>query len=211
MSSVLSLLPKSWLFACGGILLLALVAVGGFCAWQGYGAGFERAEALGQASLAAEKQDRAEENVARALAVAKAEREARQKYEEQVARNAALDSQLAEAKSVLVAERKRFNQRIADAAIAAANTCAGLPAEWVRLYNEAYGAGGVDGIEGGVPGGASQTSGASSGSGSRLSQPEPLTSPADILSHARDMGQEYQELKAQLNTLIDAVDGGKRE
>ena len=208
MSKVLSLIPKSWLLSCGGILLLVLVAVGGVCAWKGYNAGFERAEALGQAALATEKQERAEENVARALAVAEAEREARERYEAAVARNAELDLQLAAVKSTLATERKRFNQRIADAANAAANTCTGLPAEWVHLYNEAYGAGGIDGIEGGLSGGASQTPGANAGSGSRLPQSESLTSPADILSHARDVGQEYQKIRAQLEALIDAVEGG---
>lgn len=209
MSDILSLIPKSWLVSAGAALLLVIVIVGGACAWQGYEAGFDKARAEGAASLAAERRDRAEENAARALAVADAERAARVKLEQAVARSTLLDRELRATRDQLAAERKRFNQRIANAAQAAAATCTGLPAEWVRLYNDELGSGGEPPDASGLPSLSVGASGASPGAVSRVSPDASLTTPADILAHARDYGGYCRDMKAQLNALIDAVEGGQ--
>lgn len=204
MASLISLIPVPWRITGAVVLVLGLglAAAGG--AWWGYGKGYETAKAKGDAALSAEKADRERENTERALAVASAERSARLKLEEAQQQVAALESQLVAAELGYAKERAAFNRRINDVSQNAANHCVGLPADWVQAYNDGIYGAGSDALPGyaRIPL-AVGSAGAGQPVGSGVSRNEPLTSPADILAHARDLGQQYRRLYRQVNGWID--------
>ena len=91
----------------------------------------------------------------------------------------------------------------------ASRHCAGLPAGWVRLYNEALGlapaapeasapAAGI-----GAPAGSASATGAGVRSGASV-----MVSPEDLLAHARDYGGYCRNLRAQAEALL-AVEKGR--
>ena len=150
---------------------------------------------------------RAEEEKARAEAVAAAERRAHEALVAATARGEKLAPKTAE----LDAERASVNRRIRDVSEKARRDCAGLPAGWVRLYNEAlYGSYHSAGNEGSAPGGAYDAPGSAGAAGARV-QPDTLATPEDVLAHVRDYGGYCRKLEAGYRALITFYnDGGSR-
>ena len=177
-----------------------VLAVGLLCAAccaAGYVRGFGIAETRGRVLLAEQAEASASER--EALAVAAAETE----------RAAAIAGELSETRNRLAAERQAFTRRMDRVAEDASRHCAGLPAGWVRLYNEALGlapaapeasapAAGI-----GAPAGSASATGAGVRSGASV-----MVSPEDLLAHARDYGGYCRNLRAQAEALL-AVEKGR--
>ena len=119
-----------------------VLAVGLLCAAccaAGYVRGFGIAETRGRVLLAEQAEASASERETLAVAAAEAERLARQRLEAETERAAAIAGELSETRNRLAAERQAFTRRMDRVAEEASRHCAGLPAGWVRLYNEALG------------------------------------------------------------------------
>lgn len=191
-----------------------VLAVGLLCAAccaVGYVRGFGIAETRGRALLAEQAEASASEREALAAAMAEAERLARRRLEAEAERAAAIAGELSETRSRLAAERQAFTRRMARVAEDASRHCAGLPAGWVRLYNEAlYGSYHSAGNEGSAPGGAHDAPG-SAGTARAGIQPDALATPEDVLAHVRDFGGYCRKLEAGYRALITLYnDGGSR-
>ena len=191
-----------------------VLAVGLLCAAccaAGYVRGFCIAETRGRALLAEQAEASASEREALAVAAAEAERLARQRLEAETERAAAIAGELSETRNRLAAERQAFTRRMDRVAEDASRHCAGLPAGWVRLYNEAlYGSGHSAGNEGSAPGGAHDAPGSAGAAGARV-QPDALATPEDVLAHVRDYGGYCRKLEAGYRALITFYnDGGSR-
>lgn len=167
----------------------------------------ELQEARHEARIAGMAQEASEKEKARAEAVATAERAARERLEQEAARVASLSAELSDARAQLVKNRKDFDVRLKQVSLAAARDCAGLSADWVRLYNEALGlagAGGGPGGEGVDSAGAAAASGQAGPAGTGL-RGGTLTTPEDVLTHVRDYGGYCRSLEIQLATLARVV------
>lgn len=183
----------------------ALLVAGGWIAHL-YGT-LERQEARYEARIADMAREVSEKEKARAEAVAAAERTARERLEKESTRVASLSAELSDARATLARERKSFNARLQAVSVAAAHDCAGLSAEWVRLYNEALGLArpgggpaGPDADSAGPPAAPGQTGPARAGL-----QPDALATPEDVLAHVRDYGGYCRGLEAQARALRKAV------
>lgn len=196
---MLSKIP-SWLWA-----VLVCVVIYGAGVWRGLDVVTEEYEA----KIAVMNAVRAEEERARAEAVAAAERQAHEALVAATARGEKLARELATKTAELDAERASVNRRIRDVSEKARRDCAGLPAGWVRLYNEALGlapaapeasapAAGI-----GAPAGSASATGAGVRSGASV-----MVSPEDLLAHARDYGGYCRNLRAQAEALL-AVEKGR--
>lgn len=196
---MLSKIP-SWLWA-----VLVCVVIYGAGVWRGLDVVTEEYEA----KIAVMNAVRAEEERARAEAVAAAERQAHEALVAATARGEKLARELAAKTAELDAERASVNRRIRDVSEKARRDCAGLPAGWVRLYNEALGlapaapeasapAAGI-----GAPAGSASATGAGVRSGASV-----MVSPEDLLAHARDYGGYCRNLRAQAEALL-AVEKGR--
>ena len=119
--------------------VIAVVLLCAACCAAGYVRGFGIAETRGRALLAEQAEASASEREALAVAMAEAERLARQRLEAEAERAAAIAGELSETRNRLAAERQAFTRRMDRVAEDASRHCAGLPAGWVRLYNEALG------------------------------------------------------------------------
>ena len=184
-----------------------VLAVGLLCAAccaAGYVRGFGIAETRGRVLLAEQAEASASEREALAVAAAEAERLARQRLEAETERAAAIAGELSETRNRLAAERQAFTRRMDRVAEDASRHCAGLPAGWVRLYNEALGlapaapeasapAAGI-----GAPAGSASATGAGVRPGASV----------DLLAHARDYGGYCRNLRAQAEALL-AVEKGR--
>ena len=185
-----------------------VLAVGLLCAAccaAGYVRGFGIAETRGRVLLA----EQAEASASEREALAEAERLARKRLEAETERAAAIAGELSETRNRLAAERQAFTRRMDRVAEDASRHCAGLPAGWVRLYNEALGlapaapeasapAAGI-----GAPAGSASATGAGVRSGASV-----MVSPEDLLAHARDYGGYCRNLRAQAEALL-AVEKGR--
>ena len=153
-------------------------------------------------------QEVSEKEKARAEAVAAAERSARERLEKETARVATLSAELSDARQKLAKERQNFDARLQKVAVAARRDCAGLPVDWVRLYNEALGlaagSGGGPGSENAAPAGVAEPSG-QAGPARAGVQPDALATPEDVLAHVRDYGGYCRGLESQLATLARVV------
>ena len=196
---MLSKIP-SWLWA-----VLVCVVIYGAGVWRGLDVVTEEYEA----KIAVMNAVRAEEERARAEAVAAAERQAHEALVAATARGEKLARELATKTAELDAERASVNRRIRDVSEKARRDCAGLPAGWVRLYNEALGlapaapeasapAAGI-----GAPAGSASATDAGVRSGASV-----MVSPEDLLAHARDYGGYCRNLRAQAEALL-AVEKGR--
>lgn len=148
-----------------------------------------------------------EKEKARAEAVAQAERAARERLEKESARVASLSAELSAARAALAQERKSFNARLQAVSVAAARDCAGLSADWVRLYNEALGLAGTDsgpGSKNTDPAGPAAAPGQTGPARAGL-RGDALASPEDVLAHIRDYGGYCRGLESQLATLARVV------
>ena len=197
--------------AMAAVLLMGLLA--GYAAWRGYHAGYERADAERRAEVSEIRADHA-------LALAGAESRARAMLEAETTRAFDLERQyLAAAKTIAAQRRQITNRRIEDASrnVAAADGRCLFGPDWVRLYNEAIGAGAGDGdrpVPGAAPGpdaaaGPAQAAdaGIPRGDGPVTETVMPAVTPQDILAHIRDYGARCRELEAQLHGLIDWAQG----
>lgn len=190
----------SWLWA-----VLVCVVIYGAGVWRGLDVVTEEYEA----KIATMNATHAEQERARAEAVAAAERRAHEALVAATARGEKLARELAAKTAELDAERASVNRRIRDVSEKARRDCAGLPAGWVRLYNEALGlapaapeasapAAGI-----GAPAGSASATGAGVRSGASV-----MVSPEDLLAHARDYGGYCRNLRAQAEALL-AVEKGR--
>ena len=195
---MLSKIP-SWLWA-----VLVCVVIYGAGVWRGLDVVTEEYEA----KIAVMNAVRAEEERARAEAVAAAERQAHEALVAATARGEKLARELATKTAELDAERASVNRRIRDVSEKARRDCAGLPAGWVRLYNEALGlaagAGSGPGSESADPAGTAAPPGQTGPAGTGV-RGDALATPEDVLAHARDYGGYCRGLEIQLGTLARVV------
>lgn len=183
----------------------ALLVAGGWIAHL-YGT-LERQEARYEARIADMAREVSEKEKARAEAVAAAERTARERLEKESVRVASLSAELSDARATLARERKSFNVRLQAVSMAARRDCAGLSAEWVRLYNEALGLarpGGGPGSQNTDSAGPAAAPGQAGPARAGL-QPDALATPEDVLAHVRDYGGYCRGLEAQARALRKAV------
>lgn len=198
-------LGNSQLLAVGA-LLLGLAYAGG--RWQGYGSGYDQAKAQGDADLANLK-------AAHADAVAKAEVEARQRLLLAQHDATRLGDALSEARAELQATQTQLKRRIAHVTTsyrpapgAAAQALPQPVFTWgfVRLWNDAIGAGGPRLPEAGTACGADPKAGAAQGADAGLCRdeltPSGLTA-ADVLAHVTDYGARCLGLEQQLKAWIE--------
>ena len=190
---------------------LALLLAGLLAAWWGYAAGTRHTSERYEAKLAAINAAHAEQERTRAEAVAAAEKNARERLAAETARSEKLARELAAKTAELDAERASINKRIRDVSEKARRDCAGLPAGWVRLYNEAlYGSYHSAGNEGSAPGGAHDAPGSAGTAHAGVWQ-DALATPEDVLAHVRDFGGYCRKLEAGYRALITFYnDGGSR-
>lgn len=184
------------------VLLLCLC-----CGAAGYARGVSVESARGRARLAEQAETASREREARAAAEAEAERLARSRLEEETARTAAVAGELSETRNRLAAERQAFNRRMARVSEEASRRCAGLSADWVRLYNEALGLAEPDASAPAAGTGAASASAAAAGSGVQPGA-SVMVGPEDLLAHVRDYGGYCRSLRAQTEALL-AVRGVK--
>lgn len=155
--------------------------------------------------------DTAEQERGRAEAVAAAEKSARERLAAATERGDKLAAELANTTRALDAARVDLNRRIRHVSETARRDCPGLPAEWVRLYNEALGLAetGPDHSAGGGSsgsGGAADASGSAGAAGAGI-QPDALTTPEDVLAHIRDYGHYCRRMEAGYRALITLHNG----
>ena len=188
------------LFGGGLPLAICLAAL-----LAGYLHGRDTAEQEGNARIAALQAAWAEQERSRAEAVAAAEKSARERLAAAAERGDRLAAELTNTARALDAARADLNRRIRRVSETARRDCAGLPAGWVRLYNEALGLAGPGRIPGGEVQGPGRAADASGSAGAAFSgiQPDALTTPEDVLAHIRDYGQYCRRLEAGYRTLID--------
>ena len=166
------------------VLLLCLC-----CGAAGYARGVSAEAARGRARLAEQAETASREAEARAAAVA---------------------GELSETRSRLAAERRAFNRRMIRVSEEASRRCAGLSADWVRLYNEALGLAPVKSVPSASAAGAGAAAGSAPAAGSGLQPGTPVTaSPEDLLAHVRDYGGYCRSLRAQTEALLSVQEGAK--
>lgn len=143
---------------------------------------------------------------AHAEAVASAERSARERLAESAALADRLQADLVNKNQEMDRERREFNRRLKDVSEAARRDCAGLTADWVRLYNEALGLDNRSGNEVSAPGKPSDAS-RSAGTSRAGVREDALTTPEDVLAHIRDYGGYCRSMEAAYQALIDYEKG----
>ena len=194
------------LFDSGPLLLFCLLSM-----FAGYVHGRDTAEQEGKARIAALQTAWAEQERSRAEAVAAAEKSARERLAAATERGDRLAAELTKTTRALDTARADLNRRIRDVSESARRACPGLPAEWVRLYNEALGLAGADaghnagsGRSGTVN--AADTADAAGPAGTGI-QPDALTTPEDVLAHIRDYGRYCRSMEAGYRALITLQHG----
>lgn len=177
----------------------------------GYWRGYENAAALGRAKAAEQAAAFARQREEAALAAAEAEGAARRRLEAESARVASLSGELGEARNRLAAERRAFTRRMSRASDDPAVDGLVLPAQWVRLYNEALGlvpSGGGAGEPGSPAAGTAAPARSAAPADAGL-QPGASVGFEDVLAHVRDYGLYCRSLRAQAEALVVAHEGGR--
>ncbi len=177
--------------------------------FAGYMHGRDTAEDEAHARMAAMETVWAQQEEARARAVAEAERSARERLMEATDLANRLQADLVNKNRELDKQRQAFNRRLKDVADAARRDCAGLSSDWVRLYNEALGLAGTgscSGSEGPSSGDAADAARAA-GTPRAGVREDALTTPEDVLAHARDYGQYCRRLEAGWRALAEYAEG----
>ena len=196
---ILSLLPDSlpeW---------VALALVAGMTFLAGYERGADDARQECETRIAVMEKDRVRQEQARAEAMAAAEKSARERLAAATARGDRLALEVAQKTKELDAERASVNRRLVHVAETARRDCAGLTADWVRLYNEALGLAGAGHNAGSGRTGSvntADTAGAAGAAGTGI-RPDALATPEDVLAHVRDYGQYCRKLEAGYRALAD--------
>lgn len=197
---ILSLLPD------GLLEWAALALVAGMTFLAGYGRGADDTRQECETRIAVLQKEYAEREQARAEAMAAAEKSARERLAVATARGDRLALEVAQRTKELDAERASVTRRLAHVAETARRDCAGLTADWVRLYNEALGLAGADaghnagsGRTGSVN--TADTAGAAGAAGTGI-RPDALATPEDVLTHIRDYGHYCRTLEAGYRSLI---------
>lgn len=211
-STVLAAVTGRWRMIALGLAAVLLVGLlTGYAAWRGYHAGYERADAERRAEVSGIRADHS-------LALAGAESRARARLEAETARAHDLERQYLAATKTIAAQRRQItNRRIEDASrdVAAADGRCLFGPDWVRLYNEAIGAGdnhrAVPGAAPGPDAAAGPAQAADAGIPRGDGPLMPAVTPQDILAHIRDYGARCRDLEAQLHGLIDWAKGRQRE
>lgn len=165
----------------------------------GYMHGRDTAEEEAKAKIAAMQ-------AAHAEAVASAEKSARERLAKFAAFADRLQADLVNKNRELDRERREFNRRLKDVSEAARRDCAGLTADWVRLYNEALGLDNRSGSETSAPGKPSDAS-RSAGTSRAGVREDALTTPEDVLAHIRDYGGYCRSMEAAYSALIEYEEG----
>lgn len=187
--------------ALGGALAVLLLCLA--CAWGGYRHGHATATSAGDAKLAKLVAAQADANRL-------ASDTARRIVDAEIIRRDQLAGDLATARAVIAAQGRAItNQRIEDASQSVVAAPAGgciFGADWVRIWNEAWGFGhgdpagaaaapGVDGASGGLPpaqAGEFQQGG---------------VTPEDVLAVNRDNALLCRDIKARYEMLIEWAEG----
>ena len=143
---------------------------------------------------------------AHAEAVAAAEKIARERLAESAALADRLQADLVNKNQEMDRERREFNRRLKDVSEVARRDCAGLTADWVRLYNEALGLDNRSGNEASAPGKPSDAS-RSAGTSRAGVREDALTTPEDVLAHIRDFGGYCRSMEAAYRALIEYEKG----
>lgn len=194
----------------GGLVenaLPVLVCVLAFLA--GYVHGADTAEQEGKARIATLQTAWSERERARAEAAAAAEKSARERLAAEVERGNRLAAELTDTARTLDAARADLNKRIRHVSETARRDCPGLPAEWVRLYNEALGLADANrgsASEGSAPGGAGDAADAARATRAGVRE-DALTTPEDVLAHIRDYGHYCRRLEAGYRGLVKYAGG----
>ena len=186
---ILSLLPDT-LTEWGALVLLM-----GTVFLTGYARGADGIRQEYEARIAVMEKDRAQQE------------QARERLAAATARGNHLALELAQKTKELDAERASVNRRLAHVAETARRDCAGLTADWVRLYNQALGLAGTGtgrGAESGRTGtgNAADAPGAAGAAGTGI-RPDALATPEDVLAHVRDYGQYCRKLEAGYRALAN--------
>ena len=163
--------------------------------FAGYIHGRDTAEEEAKAQIAAIQ-------TAHAEAVASAEKSARERLAESAALADRLQVDLVNKNQELNKQRREFNRRLKDVSEAARRDCAGLGADWVRLYNEALGLDNRSGNKASAPGKPADSSRAAGTSRAGVRE-DALTTPEDVLAHIRDYGGYCRSMEAAYQALID--------
>ena len=197
-------------------LLLAVLVLCCICMGLGAAGGYRYAAAQGSAALAKADAAAAKERQATAEQRARQAVVASGRLTQQVLRAHALETQLSNTKAQHAKEKKALLQRISDVTTVYVPSPGAAPeplprcvftAGFVREYNAAIGAG-TD-----LPGDAQ-------GTAATAASPAPSTTAsteawlresglnqADILAHAGDYGEYCRNLGAQVNGLLDEIEG----
>lgn len=177
----------------------------------GYARGNHVANLDCEAKISALQTAWSEQERSRAETVAAAEKSARERLAAETARGDRLAAELAAKTAELDAERASINRRIRDVSETARRDCAGMSADWVRLYNEALGLAGPghgSGRENSGSGNAADSADTSGTAHARLQQ-DALATPEDVLAHIRDYGGYCRKLEAGYRALVFYYDGAK--
>ena len=186
------MLDKLFSWLTGGSLPWLLCVLSLFA---GYIHGRDTAEEEAKAKIAAIQTTHAE-------AVASAEKSARERLAESAVLADRLQAELVNKNQELDKQRREFNRRLKDVSETARRDCAGLGADWVRLYNEALGLDNRSGNEASAPGKPADSS-RSAGTSRAGVQPDTLTTPEDVLAHIRDYGGYCRSMEAAYSALIE--------
>lgn len=197
-------------------LLLAMLVLCCVCMGLGAAGGYRYAAAQGSATLAKVDAAAARERQATAEQRARQAVVASGRLTQQVLRAHALETQLSNAKAQHAKEKKALLQRITDVTTAYVPSPGAAPeplprcvftAGFVREYNAAIG---VDTDLPGPAQGAAATAAGSAPSTTASTEAwlrESGLSQADILAHAADYGEYCRDLSAQVNGLLDEIEG----
>lgn len=183
---------------CGSLLAVCLLTA--LAGWQGYRAGYEKAEVEGRAALAELKSDH---DTAYAAAMASVN----EKLQTQT-RNALAVSKTLETERINHAkEQADLRARIASVTRNSRHT---FSSDFVRLWNEAIGAhapAARDAVSAaGGPPGAHGTAGAGQAAGTGLLA---SVTEADVLAFIAYYGERARNLEARVNAWINLVEGWK--
>ena len=197
--NLLSLVPLPWRIALIAGVLLAFGIVGGFTAWKGYNAGYDKAEALGRSAMATLKSDHDK-------AYAEAMEGLQTKLQEETRRALVVSAELETERTNNAKKEASLQAKIASVT---ANSTHVFSNNFVRVWNEAIGAVRGDAMSGaGNSPGADDTPGTSKSPGTGILAKGTVTE-ADVLAFIIYYGARSKNLEKQVNAFIDLFPQGE--